>query len=298
VARFPLSQFVLVPYLWSYVVFQRREAGSERAMRPSAWRIIHRAYALIGVDVLLHLIVKLLVTVGRASWVRGFYRSLFMHLAWRNRTVIDRSERVLTLHHELFKHLELEMFVPASRLPDALALVRHAIAHFDGGDPAPDPAVEAALARIGMLDELRSRAGSYTHHYPIFCRRVLPDDALISMTAGAAEPSYTISLFCYHEPRDAFYVLAEFVARALNHLYGACPHWGKYFPLDYADIDRKYPRLAAFRAICRRYDPRGTFLNRYIARVLGFAAADDVRAAPPVPPPGATSSPLPPSATI
>jgi FAD/FMN-containing dehydrogenase len=272
--RFPLQQFVLVPYLWAYVVFQRRDAGSERSVRPSWWRLAHRVYAFLGVDVLMHLVIKLLVTIGRAGWIRWFFRSMFIHLAWLDRTVIDRSERILTLHHELWKHLEMELFVPGSRLAEAEALVRYAIAGFDGSDVKPDPAVEAALAGIGMLDELRSRAGSYTHHYPIFFRRVLPDDALISMTAGASEPFYTISLFCYREPRTAFYVLADFLARALNRLHRACPHWGKYFPLDYPDIDERYPRLAEFRAICRRYDARGTFRNRYIARVLGFARDD------------------------
>ena len=272
--RFPLQQFVLVPYLWAYVVFQRRDAGRERRARPSWWRIVHRAYALLGVDVLLHVLIKLLVVLGRPGWIRGFFRSVFIHLAWRDRTVVDRSERILTLHHELFKHLEMELFVAASQLRDAVAVVRHAITVFDGSAAAPDPAVEAALARIGMLDELRSRAGSYTHHYPIFIRRVLPDDTLISMTAGAREPAYTISLFCYREPRTAFYALADFVARALHRMHGACPHWGKYFPLGYAEVDDSYPQLAAFRAICRRYDPRGTFRNRYVTSVLGFDRDD------------------------
>jgi hypothetical protein len=276
---FPLQQFVLVPYLWAFVAFQRREAGSERTTRPSWWRVVHRAYAYLGVDVLLHAIIKLLVAIGRPGWIRGFFRSMFIHLAWLDRTVIDRSERILTLHHELWKHLEMELFVPASRLADALAVVRHAVAGFDGSDPGSDPAVEAALSGAGMLDELRDRAGSYTHHYPIFIRRVLPDDTLISMTGGAREPSYTISLFCYHEPRTAFYAFAGFVARALNRLYGACPHWGKYFPLDHGDIAEYYPRLAEFRAVCRRHDPRGTFRNRYVTRVLGFAADDEAQPA-------------------
>ncbi len=278
-ASYPLQQFVLVPYLWAFVVFQRREAGSERTARASWWRLIHRAYALLGVDVLLHLLIKALVAIGRPSWIRGFFRSVFIHLAWKDRTVIDRSELVLTLHHELFKHLEMELFVPQSQLAGALAVVRHAIAVFDGSDARPDPAVEAALGEIGLSDELRRHTGSYTHHYPIFIRRVLPDDALISMTAGASEPLYTISLFCYHEPRTAFYALADFVARALNRLHRACPHWGKYFPLGHADIEEYYPRLAAFRAICERYDPRGTFRNAYVTRVLGFTGAADDPAA-------------------
>lgn len=274
-AAFPLQQFVLVPYLWAYVVFQRRDAGSERSARPSWWRLVHRVYALLGVDLLLHLVIKLLVGLGRSGWIRWFFRSMFIHLAWLDRTVIDRSERILTLHHELFKHLEMELFVPGSRLAEAVAVVRHVITMFDGSEPAAEPAVEAALAGIGMLDELRGRAGSYTHHYPIFCRRVLPDDTLISMTAGAAEPFYTISLFCYREPRDSFYLLADFLARALCRLYGARPHWGKYFPLDHTEIAELYPRLAEFRAICRRHDPRGTLRNRFVARILGFDRADD-----------------------
>ncbi|HEX3759992.1 MAG TPA: D-arabinono-1,4-lactone oxidase [Kofleriaceae bacterium] len=285
-ARYPLQQFVLVPYLWQFVVFQRRNAGSERTGRASWWRLIHRAYALLGVDLLLHLIIKLLVTVGRPSWIRGFFRSMFVHLAWKDRAVVDRSELVLTLHHELFKHLEIELFVPASQLAGALAVVRHAIAVFDGSDARPDPAVEAALAGAGLLDELRRGAGSYTHHYPVFIRRVLPDDTLISMTAGAREPFYTISLFCYHEPRTAFYGLADFVARALNRLHRARPHWGKYFPLGFADIADDYPQLPAFRAICDRLDPRGTFRNAYVRRVLGFGA-DESNRAPGVPAAGA-----------
>jgi FAD/FMN-containing dehydrogenase len=279
VPSFPLQQFVLVPYLWAYVAFQRREAGSERSVRPSWWRMVHRLYAFVGIDVLLHVLIKLLVNIGRSSWIRWFFRSVFIHLAWLDRTVVDRSERILTLHHNLFKHVEMELFVPASRLADAVAVVRYVIARFDGSDATADPAVESALAGIGMLDELRSRAGSYTHHYPVFFRRVLPDDTLISMTAGAREPSYTISLFCYREPRDAYYAFADFLARALNRLHRACPHWAKYFPLDYADIDELYPQLAAFRAVCDRYDPRGTFRNGYVNRVLGFASPDVRRAA-------------------
>jgi FAD/FMN-containing dehydrogenase len=281
---FPLLQFVLVPYLWEYVVFQRAAAGPERGpgrtARPSAWRPVHRLYALVGVDLVLHALIKLLVVLGRPGWIRGFFRKVFIHLAWRDRTVIDRSDRILTLHHELWKHLEMELFVPASRLAEAIAVVRHVTARFDGSEPAADPAAEAALAGAGLLDELRGLAGSYTHHYPIFVRRVLPDDALIAMTGGAAEPHYTISLFSYKEPRTAFYAFAGFVARALYRLYRARPHWGKYFPLGAAEVEQLYPRLPEFRAICRRHDPRGAFRNPYVARVLGFARPDAAPVSP------------------
>src|SRR5579859_5134761 len=48
---FPLRQFVLVPWLWEYVVFQRRESEAPA----SWWRIVHRLYAFIGVDIFLHI---------------------------------------------------------------------------------------------------------------------------------------------------------------------------------------------------------------------------------------------------
>jgi xylitol oxidase len=64
--------------------------------------------------------------------------------------------------------------------------------------------------------------------------------------------------------------MAGLLARALNRLYDARPHWGKYFPLHHADLARLYPRLADFRALCQRYDARGALRNRYVASVLGF----------------------------
>jgi hypothetical protein len=87
-----------------------------------------------------------------------------------------------------------------------------------------------------------------------------------------------LSFFSYHEPRDPFYAMAGLLARALNRLYDARPHWGKYFPqagrsetgIDQADLARLYPRLPDFRALCQRYDARGALRNRYVASVLGF----------------------------
>jgi FAD/FMN-containing dehydrogenase len=267
---FPLQQFILIPYLWSYVVFQRAEAGTEKAGKPSWWRGIYRFYKLVVIDVFLHLFVKALVWIGNRGFIRFFYRRLFLLFVWKNSTVVDRSEETLTTHHEFFKHLEMEVFVPAARLRDAAAMIRYIVSVADGSDVQKDEAAEAALAGAGLLDELRALAGFYTHHYPIFFRRVLPDEALIAMTAGAAEPYYTISFFSYHEPRTDFYAFARFLARALNRIHGAVLHWGKYFPLEYADVQSHYPRLPEFRAACRRYDARGTFRKGYAGRVLGF----------------------------
>ncbi len=124
-----------------------------------------------------------------------------------------------------------------------------------------------------MHDELLQRRGSFTHHYPIAFRRVLPDDALISMTSGteasgAGGPYYAISFITYVEPRDRFLELASFLARSMTRLFQARLHWGKYFPLGKSDVERVYPRLPEFRALCRQVDPNGVFRNDFTERVF------------------------------
>jgi FAD/FMN-containing dehydrogenase len=66
------------------------------------------------------------------------------------------------------------------------------------------------------------------------------------------------------------YEFCSFLARALNRLVAARLHWGKHFPLQYADVAPLYPELDTFRALCRRNDPAGVFRNDYTRRVLGL----------------------------
>jgi hypothetical protein len=47
-------------------------------------------------------------------------------------------------------------------------------------------------------------------------------------------------------------------------------HWGKYFPLDFSEIEHQYAGLEKFRGMCRRVDANGVFQNDYARRVLGF----------------------------
>ncbi len=110
------------------------------------------------------------------------------------------------------------------------------------------------------------------HHYPLFFRRVLPEDTLISMAASREAPIYSISLFTYDAPsdRDTYYAFCSLVARVLRTLVDARLHWGKHFPLQYDDIAGLYPRLEKFRALCRTYDPDGVLRNAYNRRVLGL----------------------------
>jgi FAD/FMN-containing dehydrogenase len=267
-SAFPLQQFYLVPYLWSYFV-QRRATTPEYRLRQSLTAKLYRAWWFLFIDVGLHLVIKLLACVLKsATLTRFFFRHILAKTIIKNRTVTDRSERMLVMEHELFKHLEIEIFVPASQLRPAAAFVRAVIEMFAGAIAAPHADIAKALKQIAMDDEQRQWRGSFTFHYPITFRRVLPDDTLISMTAGAAEPWYAISFITYVEPRDRFYALASFLARAMTQFFHARLHWGKHFPLSGVDVERCYPHLPEFRALCRQVDPHGVFRNDFTDRVL------------------------------
>jgi xylitol oxidase len=50
--------------------------------------------------------------------------------------------------------------------------------------------------------------------------------------------------------------------------FGARPHWGKLFTTGAEELEQLYPRMADFRALVRRYDPRGAFRNDYLDRTI------------------------------
>jgi FAD/FMN-containing dehydrogenase len=56
---------------------------------------------------------------------------------------------------------------------------------------------------------------------------------------------------------------------AILRRYKSRPHWGKMHFLDTEDVTQLYPRAEAFRALRRRLDPRGRFLNDHLRMLLG-----------------------------
>lgn len=50
--------------------------------------------------------------------------------------------------------------------------------------------------------------------------------------------------------------------------FGGRPHWGKLFTTGARELADLYPRLPDFRALVRRYDPRGAFRNDYLDRTV------------------------------
>jgi FAD/FMN-containing dehydrogenase len=262
-AKFPLQQFYLLPHRWSYFAQRRVVVPPARG----TWLTqLYRAWWYFGIDIGLHLMLKTLACgLKSPRAIRLFYRHLLPRLILKNVTVTDRGERMLVMEHELFRHLETELFVPAEHLPQAAAFVRAVLGVFDGEAALPE-AVAADLDSVGMREELLALRGTFTHHYPICFRKVLPDHALISTSAGGVH--YSISFITLSEPREPFLAMASFLARSTARLFSARPHWGKWFPLNFAEVELLYPQLPEFRELCRRVDPRGVFRNEFASRVL------------------------------
>lgn len=264
----PLTQFALVPHAWTVVAWERQrvppQAGADSWLKALAFRFIN---AWI-VDRVFHWVLIGCVASGQAA-IRALLKMLpRMLLADVPR--IDDSEHVLTLRHELFQHEEMELFVPESKVVQAAEALENALKVFAGDAASFSPEHEVKLRNEGLYDELIRRRGTHVHHYPIAFRRVLPEDALLSMAGLATEPWFSISLFTYYAPRkrQAFYAVCSWCARAMYVLFEAKLHWGKHFPPDAPQGARMYPGVERFLEIVRAADPGGSFRNDFTDRVL------------------------------
>jgi hypothetical protein len=265
--KYPLQQFYLLPWRWQYFAQHRREVKS----RGSALVFFYRAYFFLAFDIGLHLIILLLVRALRSSRaVRFFYKSIVQWTVIQGWPVIGRSQTMLTMEHELFQHVECEMFVRRSRLIDAVGLSITLLKCFGGDRTAVNAQCREALGALGILPELDRYCGSYTHHYPICIRLVLPDDSLISMSSGGNEPFYALSFISYARPSDrqGFMDFARILSKAMGALFDGRPHWGKICPLSAEGAARLYPQLPRFREIAAQFDPNGVFRNDWMNTVL------------------------------
>jgi len=245
-AEFPLQQFFLVPWRWTWLAQHRREVAGKRSWHAP----LYRAYWFTFIDFGLHLVLLCLVQVlNSPALVRAFYRWLVLLSVIRGWRVVDHSSSQLVMEHELFRHIEIELFVGRSKLAAALANVQETI-------------VQAA--------------DYYTHHYAICIRKVLPDETLISMTSprgeneAREEAGYAISLISYARPseRACFFRFADELARSMHERFAARLHWGKHCPLNSSQAERLYPGLAEFRRIVQELDPQGRFRNDWTSKVV------------------------------
>lgn len=264
--EFPLTQFALFPFAWSYLVFERRAGHGSLPLAARAWARLCRWLNTLYVDIGLHASLKASLAFGNRA--AKLAMRVTPRLTPRLRR-IDDAEHVLTMRHDLFRHEEMELFVPQARLAEALALLRHATEIFAGEAGSPEV---AGKLDARLRESLLKRRDSYTHHYPYSMRRVLPEDALVSMASSVDEPLWSISVFCYLRPeaRAPYYAFCAWLAHAFFALYSARLHWGKHFPLGLDETTRAYPRLEELQAVAVAADPRGVFRNAFTHRAVGL----------------------------
>ena len=270
----PLQQFYLVPWQWKYMGQHRRETE-----QPRSWLAgLYRWYWFATIDVGLHLAMLLLVRVLRSPWaIKTFFCRVINLTVIRGWHVVDKSQAMLIMEHELFRHIEVELFVKQSRQAEALSFVTGVLQFFDGDSAAFPTNVRQRLEECGVAIPALKDGERYTHHYPICIRRVLPDDTLVSMASGSDEPYYAISFISYAAPakRAGFLRFADFLANSMAALFEARPHWGKVCPLSPAQVDQLYPDVQDFRDICRNYDPNGRFRNAWSDELLFSPPCED-----------------------
>jgi FAD/FMN-containing dehydrogenase len=272
--EFPLQQFYLLPWRWRWMAQHRRESAATRSWLAGLYRL----YWFLVIDLGLHLVLLLLIRWLRStSLVRAFYRWLVPLAILQGWRVVDRSQDMLVMEHELFRHMEIEIFVQRSRLAEAMDFVREVLRHCAGEMEPLCAATQERLREVRLSDELPRLAGCYVHHYPICIRKVLPDDTLLSMANGEpdSEAWYAISLITYARPheREGFLACTRFLAKGMAVIFAGRPHWGKHCPLDASEVRMLYPQLDQFLAICRQQDATGRFRNPWIDQLLFTTAA-------------------------
>ena len=267
---FPQQQFYLMPWSWRYFGHHRVETE----MATSMLAPVYRLYCFLVVDIGLHLAITCLVKLLRRGWpVRFFYKQILPLTIIRNWKVVGDSSAILTMQHELFRHIEIEVFVQSSRLEKATQFLIDVISVFGGQEFLHRRSTESLLTRIGRWDELQKNRGEYVHHYPICFRRIQPDATLISMASPGSridEDWYSISLISYQwsNDRNGFFKFADFVGQTFGQLFEGRCHWGKYNPLDRDMIGKLYPLIDEFQETVKRFDPNSVFKNDWFRQLF------------------------------
>ena len=91
--------------------------------------------------------------------------------------------------------------------------------------------------------------------------------ALEHVTSGVSLEDIVAADFTWRPDEPAVRALLPDVEAALRP-FGARPHWGKLFTTGADELAQLYPRMADFRELVRRYDPRGAFRNDYLDRTV------------------------------
>lgn len=266
------QQFYLMPWSWTYIGHHRVETKKKR----SGLATLYRLYCFLVIDVGLHIAVSVLSrTLKSAAAIRFFFKWILPWTIINRWKVVDDSHAMLVMEHDLFRHIEIEVFVPRSSVQAATDLLIDVVSVFGGMPKRNSVETDTLLDSANKKEELDSLAGSYCHHYPICYRRILPDDTLLtcssaSDTATPDEDWYAISFISYQCPADrvGFFKFANFIAALIAELFGGRCHWGKYNPLDNDQNGVLYSDMNRFKKVVRQFDPDGVFSNAWLDSVV------------------------------
>ena len=272
---YPRTQFYLMPWTWRWFAQLRRPVTPDAARPPGILARVLRVFRLIVVDILLNGVIRLLAaTPRRRRHLPWLFQRVVPKLAPAGMRVTDESRQLLTVRHDLFAHVECELFVPAANLSEAATLVEWAL-RCCGGENTP-PGTDAVVSRFGaaLMTEIEPLRGEHVHDYPITFRRVLRDDTLVSMTSGDTAEWYAISLITHRPDLAPFLRLTRLLSKTMARTLGGRPHWGQLCLLQSDEVAALYPRMPDFRAHCASMDPAQTFVNDYARLNVGFKFED------------------------
>ena len=266
----PQQQFYLMPWSWSYFGHHRSETKQERSKSAT----LYRWYCYLVIDIGLHLAVFGLAKIFKLSWLtRFFFKRILPLTIVRNWKVVDDSHSMLVMEHELFRHIEIEVFVQRSKVEAATEFLIDVLSQCGGQAMKQESETTARIEACDMVGQFGELRGCYVHHYPICYRRVLNDDALISMASPSHDSNedwYAISLISYQWPTDraGFFQMADFIASSFASLFSARCHWGKYNPLQAMTNRQLYPQLPEFLGVVKQFDRESCFANDWLEDVL------------------------------
>lgn len=270
-ATYPKQQFYLMPWSWTYFAHHRVESDQPRSQLATLYRL----YCFLTIDVGLHVAITFLAkTLKSKASIRFFFRCILPWTIINRWKVVDDSHAMLVMKHDLFRHIEIEVFVPHSKVQAATDLLTDVLCVLGGKPKLNATETDSLLDSANQKELLESMAGTYCHHYPVCFRRIKPDDTMLtasspSDTAGPNEDWYAISFISYHCPtdREAFFKFANFIGPLIAELFGGRCHWGKYNPLDRDQNACLYSEMHAFKEVVERFDPNGVFSNAWLKSV-------------------------------
>ncbi len=172
------------------------------------------------------------------------------------------------MQHQLYRHIETELFVKKSQLAEMLELTRWLMERCAGREQLGRAPWLTVIDECGLTSEFEQLSGCYRHHYPICIRKVLPDRGLISMSGSDDDEAwYAVSLISYAKPhlRSGFMQFSSVITSMSMRLFSARPHWGKHYPAS-IDFRKLYTGIEKFLEIRNSLDPTNAFLPAWMER--------------------------------